>query len=67
MYVLVILLFNVHTNISKFDRVTNRITKREERERELFRVPVKIFMKAQKKRKNRKKLQAFAKSHFSIM
>ena len=56
-HVSVILLFDIH-NVSKFVRVTNRITKRAKIEREPSRVPVKIFMKAQKKRKNRKKLKA---------
>ena len=37
---------------------------KDKRERESSRVPVKIFMKAQKKRKNHKKLKAFIKSHF---
>ena len=42
--------------------------KRAKRERAPPRVPVKIFMRAQKKRKNRKKLyKAFVKSYFSIM
>ena len=45
-HVSIILLFNVHNNVSKFDRVTNRITKRAKREREPSRVPVTIFMKA---------------------
>ena len=44
MHVSVILLFSVHNNVSKFDRVTNRITRREERE--LSRVPVKIRVTA---------------------
>ena len=43
MHVSVILLFNVHINVSKFDTVTNRITKRAKREREPSRVPVKIL------------------------
>ena len=51
MYVSVILILNVHNNVSKFDRVTNCITKRAKREREPSRVPVKIFMNAQKKKK----------------
>ena len=63
----VILLFNVHNNVGKFDRVTNRITKRSKRERDPSGVPVEIFMKAQKKRINRRKLKAFVKSQFSIM
>ena len=70
MHVSVILLFvNVHNNVSKFDRVINCITKRATRERELepSRVPAEIFMKVQKKRKNRKKLKAFVKSRFSVM
>ena len=45
-----ILLFNVHSYVSKFDRDTNR-TKRAKREREPSRVPVRVIMKAQKKRK----------------
>ena len=57
MYVSVILILNVHNNVSKFDRVTNCITKRAKREREPSRVPVKIFMNAQKKKKKRKKLK----------
>ena len=67
MHVSVILLFNVHNNASKFDRVTNHTTKRAKREREPSRVPVTIFMKVQKKIQNREKLQAFVKSHFSTM
>ena len=45
-----ILLFNVHSNVSKFDRVTNR-TKRAKKEREPSRVPIRVIMKAQKKKK----------------
>ena len=71
MHVSVILLFNVHNNVSKFDRVTNRISKRAKRERESSSVPVKIFIKTQKKtgkEKNARNLiKAFVKSHFSIM
>ena len=62
-HVSVILLFNVHNNVSKFDRVTNRITKMTKRKREPSRVLVKLFMNSQKKIKNRKKLEAFVKSH----
>ena len=65
MHVSVTLLFNVHNNVSKFDRVTNCIAKRE---KEPSRVPVKIFnMKDWKKRKNHKKLKASVKSRFSII
>ena len=52
MHISVILLFNVQNNISKFDTVINPITKMAKRERKPSRVPVKIFMKAQKKRKS---------------
>ena len=51
MHISVILLFNVQNNISKFDTVINPKTKMAKRERKPSRVPVKIFMKAQKKRK----------------
>ena len=44
MHVSVIMLFNVHNNASKFDRVTNCITKRAKREREPSKVPAKIFI-----------------------
>ena len=54
-------------NVSKFDRVTNRITKRAKRERGPSKFQVKIFMKFQKKIKNRKNLKAFVKSHFTII
>ena len=67
MHASVILLFNVHNNVSKFDRVTNRIIRRAKREKEPSRVPVKIFMKAQKKIENRKKLKVFVKSHISVI
>ena len=51
MHVSVILLINVHNNASKFVRVTNRITKMAKRRGKPSRVPVKIFMKAWKKKK----------------
>ena len=52
--------------VNRIEFKTNRITKRAKREREPSRAPVKIFMKAQKKIKNHKKLEAFVKSHFSV-
>ena len=46
---LLYLMFRQINNVSKFDRVTNRITKGAKREREPSRVPVEYFLKVQKK------------------
>ena len=55
MHISVILLFNVHNNVSKFDRVTN--IKRAKREEEPSGVPVEILMKAQKNINNARGLK----------
>ena len=58
---------NLRTLVNIMHVYQSYLNKREKTEGEQFIGPVKIFMKAQKKRKNRKKRKTFVKSHFSLM
>ena len=58
---------NLRTLVNIMHVYQSYLNKREKTEREPFIGPVKIFMKAQKRRKNCKKRKTFVKSHFSLM